>query len=60
MSSRFPGVTQGMERFSLDLSQAAKNRVCVLEVEVVVCLDRECMEFVIAGCYKAKFYDFKI
>ena len=49
MSSRFPGVTQGMERFSLDLSQAAKNRVCVLEVEVVVCLDRECVEFVIAG-----------
>ena len=33
MSSRFPCVIAEMQRFSLDLSQAAKNRVCALEVK---------------------------
>ena len=32
MSSRFPCVTPVMERFYLDLPQAAKNRVCTLKV----------------------------
>ena len=32
MDSRFPCVTQGMERFSLFLPRAAKVRECALEV----------------------------
>ena len=51
MNSRFPCVTQGMERISLDFPRAAK----IIEIScvpckwgVVVCLDRECLEFVTA------------
>ena len=31
MSSRFPCVTEVMERFYVDLPRSAKNRVCTLE-----------------------------
>ena len=55
VSSRFPCVTAGVEKFSLDLCQAVKNcRKCVLEIgcmEEGVRLDRECMEFVTVGFF---------
>ena len=61
MSSGFPCVASGMERFSLELQRAAKKEEYVLwRRGVGVCLDRECMEFVTAGWYKVGFYDFKI
>ena len=49
MNSRFPCVTPVMERFYLDLPQAAKNRLCTLKWDVGVRLDHECVEFVTAG-----------
>ena len=63
MNSRFPCVTQGMERISLDFPRAAKiiGISCVpCKWGAVVCLDRECLEFVTAVKCKVKFYDFKI
>ena len=57
VSSRFPCVTPVVERFYLDLPQAAKNRVCTLKWDVGVRLDHECVEFVTAGWYRLKFYD---
>ena len=55
VSSRFPCVTPGVERFSLDLCQAVKKcRKCILEVECMgegVGLDCDCIEFVIADCF---------
>ena len=55
VSSRFPCVTPGVERFSLDLCQAVKKcRKCILEVECMgeeVGLDCECIEFVIADFF---------
>ena len=38
MSSRFSCVTLGMERFSLDLPRAVKNREYALEVGCCVCV----------------------
>ena len=50
VSSRFPCVTLGVKRFSLDFSRAVKKyRECVLEVECMregVGLFRELIEFV--------------
>ena len=55
VSSRFPCVTPGVERFSLDLCRAVKKgRKYILEVWCMregVGLDCECIEFVIAGFF---------
>ena len=58
MNSRFPCVTQGMERISLDFPRAAK----IIEISCVPCKWGAvvCLEFVTAVKYKVKFYDFKI
>ena len=49
MSSRFPSMTPGMERFSLNLPRDVKNTECTLKVAGGVCLDCECVGFVTAG-----------
>ena len=55
VSSRFPCVTPGVERFSLDLCRAVKKcRKCFLEVEFMgegAGLYCECVEFVIADFF---------
>ena len=50
----------GMERFSKDLHEMLKTEYVLWKWVVGVSLDRECVEFVIAGLYKIKFYDFMI
>ena len=49
VNSRFSCVAPGMERYSLDLPRALKNRDMLWEWGLVVYLDCECMEFVITG-----------
>ena len=55
VSSRFPCVTPGVTRFSLDLCRAVKKcRKCNLEVWCMwegARLDCECIKFVIAGFF---------
>ena len=55
VSSIFPCVTPGVERFSVDLCRAVKKcRKCILEVGCMgkgAGLGFECIEFVIAGFF---------
>ena len=55
-------MTPGVKRFSLDHPRAVKKcRKCVLEVGCIqegAGLDRECMEFVMAGFFSFVFFFF--
>ena len=62
MSSRFPCMTPGVNRFSLDFPRAVeKYKECSLELGCgglgVVRLDHRCMEFVTASLHKGNFID---
>ena len=60
VSSRFPCVTPGLTRFSLDLCRAVKKcRKCNLEVWCMgegARVDCECIEFVMAGFFLFFFF----
>ena len=48
MTSRFPFVTPGMERFSLDFPRAVKIENVLWNWSAGVCLDRDSVEFLTA------------